>query len=566
MKDRSRSDSAGSGAFAISRRDLLRMGGTMTAAGILLPKWVTAVAQTAPSTFDYYISPTGNDSNAGTLAAPWAITSLSLFSHTSNNVANCRATAGKRVGLLPGTYNISGMMYGGSSAEATGALQFIGGTSSNPTYIASCNASGAYSPRTATITAKSASGVYGGGISSGAGSWDGPMIAHNGQYPTNYATGNLVIDGLVLTGFSYKAIRIGGGSSGDGPTGFTNVTVQNCELTGGNCSGNPIDNCAAIWIDCTTGAVVQNNYIHDNIGPTPNSADHLNAIIVWGTGGFVTSGTVIQFNTCVNAGSIFGKEISIQGTTVAYNYIDVSKYTAQVTAYGIQDFTGAPTTGMSQTTSIHNNIILSSGFGIGRSTLSDNYGWSTPVNVYNNTIVLTNAAGGAGSALWMTAQGGGEGHVKVYNNIYTGVGGGWMTAFLTDPRGPAVWDYNLFKASGMSWALRTDGSLSSVLGNYSTLASFAAALAANGGIAGVDSHGVANDTPGFVGSGSLAAAYQLASGSPAQGRGSTTGTSSGSATDMGAWGNGATQVGCNFTAGSTTSGNPVPMAPTLSVS
>src|SRR5581483_5141586 len=35
-------------------------------------------------TFDFYISPTGSDSNAGTLLSPWAITSLQLISANAN--------------------------------------------------------------------------------------------------------------------------------------------------------------------------------------------------------------------------------------------------------------------------------------------------------------------------------------------------------------------------------------------------------------------------------------------------------------------------------------------------
>jgi hypothetical protein len=47
--------------------------------------------------FDYYISTTGSDSNAGTEASPWALTAINTK----------RATyAGKRVGLLDGTYNM----------------------------------------------------------------------------------------------------------------------------------------------------------------------------------------------------------------------------------------------------------------------------------------------------------------------------------------------------------------------------------------------------------------------------------------------------------------------------
>ena len=550
MTDRSNSENSARAAVrsALSRRDVLRMGAAALPAGLMLPAWLTAEAATAPSTFDFYIGPQGSDSNSGTVNAPWAISSLRTAS------GNFSQLGGKRIGLLPGKYDVSDLM---QNDPVVGALQVPGGSSSSPTYLASCDSSGKYSPRTATLDAKGSSGLFGGGVGRGAGVWDGPIIAHTGQYPKNYAVSNLVIDGLVLTGFSYKAIRIGGASSGDGPSGITGVTIQNCELTGGgHNSGDITDNTSAIWIDGCVGAVVSNNYIHNNIGFSAASGDHLNAIICW-----QSQGTVIQYNTCVNAGSVYGKEVANQGTNVQYNYIDVSMYSVPATAYGIQDFTGANTNGLTQTTNIHHNIVITSGFGIGRATLSDNYGFSTPVNVYNNTIV---GKSGAYTALWLTCED--SGVLKVYNNIYTGVGdGSGYKSFLTDPKAPTVWDFNLVKASGMSWALRQNATLSNVIGTYSSTSAFASALSSNGGIGGAESHSVVNDNPGFVGSGSFASAYQLSSSSPAKGAGRTNGTSAGSACDMGAWGNGATQVGCNF-AGGAGGTSTVPMAPALTVS
>jgi hypothetical protein len=526
----------------------------MIPAGLLLPAWMTAEAQTV-STFDFYISPTGNDSNAGTVSSPWAITSLSLFSHTTNNVANNQRTAGKRVGLLPGTYDVSGMMF---DDPVSGALQFIGGTSGSPTYIASSDGDGNYSPRTATLTAKTAAGVYGGNVSTGPGSWDGPMISGVGGYPQAYAVGNLTIDGLVLTGFSYKAIRIGGASSGDGPGNVTGVTIQNCEITGGNCTANPTDNCTAIWIDGCVGAVVTNNYIHDNVGPAAGSAGHLNAVIVWGPG---ASANVIQYNTCVNAGSIYGKETGIQGTIVQNNYVDCSMYTAANSAYGIEDFTGANTSGLTQTTIIRNNIVLSDFVGIGRSTLSDSYGWSTPVQVYNNTIVNV-SPGGPG--LWMNCVTGGA--VYVYNNILAGgTGSASYGNVLVNPAGVALWNYDLYMP-GAQYVLRQNGSLTSTLATYSSPSAFGGGIASNGGVSGAEANSIVNGTPGFTNSGTLAQLYQLASGSPAKGAGRVGGTSSGAACDMGAWGNGATQIGCNFTSGATQSSPAVPAAPVLTVS
>jgi hypothetical protein len=558
MTDRSRSMiyTRGSNGVGVSRRDVLRMGSAIGAAGILLPSWMTANAQSV-TTFDYYVSPTGSDSNPGTLASPWAITSLSLFSHTAKNVANCNLTGGKRVGFLPGTYDVSGLMF---NDPVSGALQMIGGSSSASTYWASSDASGNYSPRTATLDAKGASNLFGGHVG-GSGVWDGPIISHVGHYPTTYAVGWAIIDGLRLTGFSYKAIRVGGLSSGDGAAITNPVTIQNCEVTGGGANvGDGLDNYAAIWIDGTINcATVTNNYVHDTLswhyynGNGSMSQDHLNAIILWGFGAS-NRGSVIQYNTVVNAGSIYGKEGGVQGSIVRYNYNDCSMYTSG--AYGIEDFTGNAqgVTGLTDTTSIYNNIILCPNFGIqGVGTLSNAAGFETPVHIYNNTIIMNGGGSGTPAAIWVISTPAGAGGQQVYNNIVQGQG------VTTNPSAPSIWDYNLYSGSP-KWALMSNSNLASQTASYSSASAFASGLASNGGISGAEAHSISG-TPAFLGTGTFAALYQLTAASPGKGQGSTTGTSSGQATDMGAWGNGATQIGSNFAAGSA-----IPNAPSLTVS
>lgn len=537
---------AGAQPHAISRRDVLRVGGAIIPAGILLPAWVTAVAQTK-TTFDFYISTTGSDNNSGAISQPWAITSLRVGS------ANFSKLSGKRIGLLPGTYNVGAYVYADSS---TGALQIPGGSSSASTYVASCDSSGNYSARTATITAL-LSGVYGGQPGYG---HNGPIISHVGKFPGTYPVGYLTLDGLVISGFSYKGIRIGGNSSGDGPGSLHGIVVQNCEFTGGaHNAGDATDNTNALWLDYTVGALVTNNYFHDNYGFSKTDMGHLNGVICWGC-----QGTVIQFNTLVNAGNIYGKEIANQGNTVQYNYVDATMYSTTGSSSGIEDFTGANTSGLTQTTNINNNIVLSSAWGIQGATLSYSYGWTTPVNIYNNTIVLSKGAGPYPAA-WITSEA--SRNVKFYNNIYAGApDGSGYKSFHLNATGPAVWDYNLYIASGMSWALSQNSALSSVVGTYTSQAAVQAAVASLGGISTIDAHSVATDSPGFVGSGARALAYQLQSGSPARGSGRTNGTASGTACDMGAWGNGATQIGCNFAGGSSSPPSSVPMAPALTVS
>src|SRR5581483_2611893 len=125
------------------------------------------------------------------------------------------------------------------------------------------------------------SGVYGGFISNSVSTESSPIITHTGKFPTTYTVGNMTISGLRFTGWSYRGIRIGGHSSAGGPSGIVGVTVMNNEMTGSNASANSqTDNCFALWIDCTTGAVISNNWIHDCVGVVAASMDHLSAIIV----------------------------------------------------------------------------------------------------------------------------------------------------------------------------------------------------------------------------------------------------------------------------------------------
>ncbi|MGB9329443.1 MAG: right-handed parallel beta-helix repeat-containing protein [Steroidobacteraceae bacterium] len=555
MSDRKRPKTRETADRTTSRREILRIGTALIPAGIFLPAWLTAAAQTS-SSFDFYISTTGSDSNPGTLSQPWAITSLINASQNAYNAANWTKMSGKRIGLLPGTYNVSAYM---KPSSWTGALQLPGGTSSASTYLASSDSSGQYSRGTATITALSSGGIYGGFAGY---AYNGPILANTGY---TYTGGYLTIDGVSFTGYSYKGVRIGGASASDGPANLPNVIIQNCEFYGGKANpGTTSDNCSSLWIDGCVSALVTNNYFHDFVGSDP---EHTAGLIA-----FTCQQCIVQYNTFVNTGCVYGKIGGNQGNIVRYNYIDGSTESGSPAGmYGILDWSGdfgtEGTVQVVQPSYIYNNIVLSDSFGIALfNTSSYAYGWICPVYCYNNTIVLTPASGtNVYPAIWIVSE---KAYVtrgiRCYNNIYSGAAdrSGYMS-FVTNPTGPAIWDYNMYIPSGMSWALRADSGLDTVLGTYTTASAFGAAIAANGGISGVESHSIAG-APTFTKTGTLAQLYQLASGSAGKGAGRVGGVTSGAACDMGAWGNGATQIGCNFTSGAAAPA--VPMAPTLSVS
>src|SRR5579863_9641682 len=112
----------------VTRRTLLKQGvyATLSAATASIVTRVASAQSASSASFDFYISPTGSDSNSGTLDQPWAITAI-----------NTRRGdyAGKRVGLLDGTYNVHALCQAAPSWSSS-ALAVNGGSSStSPTII-----------------------------------------------------------------------------------------------------------------------------------------------------------------------------------------------------------------------------------------------------------------------------------------------------------------------------------------------------------------------------------------------------------------------------------------------
>src|SRR6185312_14863686 len=201
----------------IDRRSFLKRSAVLAGAAAL-PFGVQFFGRSAnaqSTTFNYYISPSGSDSNAGTLTQPWAITSL------VNNSPNWPKTAAKRIGLLPGTYNIAGMT---SGTQATNyeysILAMAAGTATSPTYIASSDASGNYSPRTATIV------------------WNGALSANGIIGPEYDSAGYVTLDGVIINGGGSAGTHIFQAFStppGDYQTTAgtqPGIVVQNCEMYG----------------------------------------------------------------------------------------------------------------------------------------------------------------------------------------------------------------------------------------------------------------------------------------------------------------------------------------------
>lgn len=502
------------GRSSVSRPRLVRAFAAPAVMGQLaatLPPVAGSESGTAPSTtFDFYIGPSGSDSNPGTLASPWAITALGTKGATYT---------GKRVGLLDGTYTVESPSGFDSTIQT---ININGGSSSAQTVIAAVN------PRQATIN-NYANGYYGGGLNR-----PSAALAHR---HSSSNVGYLTIQGLRFTGFSYSALMIG---TVYNSTPMYGIIVKDCEFTGGNAAGNSTTNCPTLQLGGTRGALVQNNYFHDNDGITAHSTDHFNSIIGWQ----YTYGTIIENNTFVHAGSIYGKEQGLQGTIIRYNYIDSSYFTDSNGSVLSWDgaTSGGSFAGLTDTTKFHNNIVITGGpFGIeGRSTWSTRYGYGLPIEVYNNTVVVS--GGSPWGGILVNAQVANV--ASIYNNIVsiTASGAGYG-AMAIKANGPAILDYNLYPSS-MKWQLLDSSGYQ--LSSYTSLASFQSAVTGAGGNAGLDAHSIQSGSFGFVATGSGPAYYQLSGSSPALNAGKSDGTSGGSAVDMGAWGNGATAIGCDF--------------------
>jgi hypothetical protein len=521
--------------FAVSRRVVLSRGAQALALLALPPFAVRkAWGQAAAVGFNYYISPTGSDKNPGTLAAPWALTSC------QNNNPNNALMAGKRTGFLPGTYNIGSMQSGTQAGNFWySILSPPAGSASAQTYWGSSDASGNYSPRTATIVGP------GGGVA-------------NGLMGPDLDAGHVTIDGFVLNCNNLDTTGANGGghgiqwygSTGSYTSGGTTpgIVVQNCEVYGIAAVLSAGSNLGLIWGNSSSGAIVQNNYLHNALMNGGSQPDHVHCYEEYGC-----QGTQFINNTCINSTTGVDVKAGNSGTVIAYNYFyNVGLIGPAV----IQGVDGAEGNANSPGTPylIHNNIFDSCGashLGDINNLCEQNCYW------WNNTIYNTQSGTVRALDLRTTSS---AFQTEGYNNIIVctanGAGqGNAGTAGSYTPGGYTTVDYNCYFLANYAaaWSLGNN--------NYETLGAWQAA-------AGADAHAITSN-PQFAAAitpGGGAAQFELAAGSPCKNAGRSNGTTSGAVCDMGAWGNGATQVGCNFALGSGSStSNPIPLAPKLSV-
>ena len=395
----------------ITRRKVLEGGVLATVAAALPFGRVRRVYAATSSTFDYYISPTGDDNNPGTLGSPWSITAL-----------NSKKTVygGKRIGLLPGTYQYGTV--GGVKTTLYSMYQALpqtpnnmapmlaaqGGSSSAPTYIASSDASGNYSPRTAIIDCSDPSA---GSLPTASGSVLGQSVYMESNVS---AWGNVTIDGLVIRNFTFAAIIFYGNATYALMQG---LNIENCELYNGqNVVSN--NNPGAIWIDFGQGVNVQNCLIHDVISNAPGTPFEMQAC---GYIQFHSFGTTITKCTFYNCCAISNKD-GWQSMDVSYCYCGWGSFGApyshepQYTNLGGTIHNYLCGTGV--TVHFHHNILLGAILALGESG-QENEG---TVLIYNNTFyqpagIPSNSGLAAFTDFSSAPQSGGGGNFQFYNNL-----------------------------------------------------------------------------------------------------------------------------------------------------
>jgi hypothetical protein len=514
-----------------TRRTILKQGAYAVLVGAAMPLAVRRARASSSTVFNYYISTTGNDSNAGTLASPWAITSL------NRNSSNNAKMAGKNVGIIQGVYGVYSLWQ--NAAYNDPALHVPSGSSGSPTYVASCNTSGNYLQGAAQITA-SPSGTPGGGLPGSSGS----SVAIIGQYYVQ-SNGYITLDGLKISdsnGYGFSLWSNSGSTPG--------ITIQNCEIYNG--AGSEGNNPGAVLLHGCVRAIVTNCVIHD--WQISGSGSHNCA----GIFSFASTSNQYTYNTIYNCNScIYDKDSSNGGHTYAYNYIECNGSNSQNC---ITDSGGGQ---QGQTRTVHHNVFVAAanssiGILLGINDAGPNY--YTPyesMRFYNNSIYILNGSAFLLGLMWEAIDGATVSH---YNNIWSGGNPGYSTLSFNSAGGVALSNYNCY-AGGTSTRLGLG--TSSLPTNVYALSAWKSLLSQDANSISTSSSSSMFSSPGGA---QNPTGYKLVSGSVCSNAGRVGGTSSGATCDMGAWGfdpllsAAPTQIGANLAANGA-----VPSAPSLRV-
>jgi Right handed beta helix region len=395
----------------LTRRNLLKQSGIAALAAVSSDLFFMRAARSqAASAFDYYISPTGDDNNPGTLASPWSITALN---------SKMSIYSGKRIGIIgdvggtqtPIQYGTVGgtrtTLY--SIANGMGSLNTTlrvnGGSSSASTYLGSCTSAGVYKVGWAIIDlADPSSGnapVSANAVAIGQ-SFYGVTPVPNPGYTT--------IDGLIVRNFNYAGIIFGDVQT----SSLSGVIIRNCQVYNGICTTSA-ENPGGIFLGTTNGAQVLNCLIYNCT--TSGGSFH-----PWGMGGITTykaSGLIVTNCTIYGCGYAIQNKDTNQYGTYSYNYLDNGSFGSAANTEQAWALKG-PIPGIGQTLTVHHNIIVGNGY--------DGYGEdgllvSGAATFYNNTFYTPPAVTTAAYCAWFDTISA-PGSFNWYNNLvyYTAYG------------------------------------------------------------------------------------------------------------------------------------------------
>ncbi len=469
-------------------------------------KTYSLVVNPASSAFDYYIGPSGSDTNPGTSSSPWAFSSLlgsNQPNYNSTIAANRALMAGKKVGVLPGTYSlqtiagVAGLQPPGDFSTPQYQVPSGAGPSA-VTVVQSTTPRGAIlDGQWGTSTSQNTNGV--------------PLF---GTQMSAASTKYITIDGFEIKNGSGHLMMMGGDAN-------FNMYMH------GTLDNSAGANSAAVTFYACDGLICKNNFVTNIV----NTNSRNTGIETWDCiNSHVINNTVIMNNA--GASAIYTKNTNQFNIEYAYNYVDLSA-APSISGQGILawDLVGTA----SNTSTLHHNVILgNNGFNVGIAGVS-NTSISEGMQFYNNTVVST------GSYLnGLHPTGSATANVQHYNNVYKSANQSGSGNFACSTCVPALSDYNMQS----SFRMTTAGT------QCNSLAAWQAAVPA--GCIGKDAHSLVAIATFIGGTPTLPAnAYALVAGTPGTATGtnpgSTNGQTSGTACDMGAWGNlgSVTQIGCD---------------------
>jgi hypothetical protein len=427
-----------------TRRTLLKRSGYAVLA-TSVPMLLRTARSQSPTTFNYYISPIGDDNNPGTLASPWSITALNSkqATYSGKSVGIIGDVSGTQTPIQYGTIGgVQTTLYSVMQAMTTGAaLKINGGTSSASTYIASCTSAGVYQARWAIIDGANPSGGAA-PVSASAILMGQPFYETNPVPNPGYCT----LDGLVVRNANYAAVMFGDIQG----TTLYGIIIQNCQIYDCIC-GTSIENPGAIFLGNCNAPQVLNCKIY-------NCTTSGGSFYPWGMGGITsyrTVGLVVTNCTIYGCGYSIQMKDTNQWATISYSYLDCGNLSSWENN-GQSAVLKAIIPGAGETLTLHHNIICGSYDGSGEDgtlitgavTAYNNTFYSPltqflaayfnsassavgPFNFYNNIVYATGYANGNFSpgALWVQNKYGITATSVNYN--YYGTGMTFATAFAS---------------------------------------------------------------------------------------------------------------------------------------